>query len=164
MGFRIKRGYSVTDFDWGKDCANYAFFTLKDLREYFKISPSQLATWREKGECPEDSDMSDILPCIIVEREEQKKEKPFKEIYSFRTSHDGDHWNRDERRYFSSIEKLAQYVELYVPHISNISDEELQAFCERLRKDQYAKWVNSEDKKEKLYVLIDSLTIDNEYE
>lgn len=164
MGFRIKQGYSIASNEWHADYENYCFYTLKDIKEYFGISPNELENWREDGEGPEGTELGEIFPCTIVEREERKKEKPLKEIYSFRTSDDGDHWDRDTGGYFSSIEKVAQYIELYVPHISNISDEELQAFCERLRKDRYAKWVNAEDKKEKLYVLIDSLTIDNEYE
>ena len=144
----------------------YVFTSLKAIKEYFNLTASELATWREEGECPDREELSSIDDCEVVslvEKKTTKEKTELNEIYSFRTSYDGDHWERCVGGYFSSMDKLIQYVEALLIDKGFMSDEDINNACQTLKKDLYTKWVNPEDKKDKYYVKVETTELDNPY-
>ena len=115
----------------------YIFTSLKAIKEYYNLSASELATWRDEGECPDRDELSQIDDCTIVTLVEKKATKEItslKEIYSFRTSEDGDHWDRCVGGFFSSMDQLVQYVEALLIDKGFMSDEDINNTCRTLKK------------------------------
>ena len=156
--------YSEASYDYPNE---FAFTSLKALKEYFHLTASELAIWREEGECPDREELDRIRDCEIVSSVEKKTTKDrteLKEIYSFRVSPDGDHWGEHcVGGYFSSLDKLIQYVEALLIDEGFMSDEDIKIACRNLKKDLYTKWVNPEDKKDKYYIKVDKTGLDNQY-
>ena len=72
MQLNIKRGYYVyseASYDYPNE---FAFTSLKALKEYFHLTASELAIWREEGECPDREELDRIRDCEIVSSVEKR--------------------------------------------------------------------------------------------
>lgn len=162
MGFTFKHGYSIYDEKEGEELV---FQSLNDLKKYTGITQKQLVDWNNDMEAPENYSM--LSECIIVKGPAKKAAastdvSKSKKILTFKTSRDGNHWESNYG-FFSSTGTLIEYVAFYLADEWLLEEEEIQEMCKALKKDNYAKWVNPEDKKEKLYIVVESIDIDMPY-
>ena len=164
MALTFKGGYAVYS---AEDQDELIFTNLDDIRDYFDLTPSQLNDLRWENECPDGLDIQ-MMNCTIVQRKRKKTAaaadvRVTQEVLYFKTSKDGNHWERD-KGHFSSIETIIDYVRKYLAYDLSFNDDDIRGLCQALKKDWYAKWVNPDDKTDKLYILIESIGLDPDYE
>lgn len=161
-GFTLLNAISVFD----EDNEVLVFNSLEELSEYFDLSSEQLVQWKNNGETPWGG-FNTIIDCYRAERpastrRARSKKSDVVEVFRFRESFDGDHWVYNDG-IFSSLSTIVQFIEQYLLDEKGMSGEAVQEICSKLKQDKYAKWVNPNDKKDKKYVHILSVPLDQPY-
>lgn len=149
-----------------EDNEEIVFDSLEELAEYFDLSTEQLVRWKKGEETPW-GDYNPIIDCYRAERVlPAKKARPKKsdiaEVFRFRESYDGDHWE-NHNGLFSSVLTIVQFIEQYLLDEKGMSGEAVQEICSKLKQDKYAKWINPNDKKDKKYIQIQTEPLDQPY-